>query len=80
MQSPIESAGQITNTDLLAGLTDRDAFDKMYIDTTNRAIDMYVKGARRKFALKLHGSLAALDLCEILYFTIFCHFTNHTLC
>lgn len=62
MASPRSSNGQITNKDLLASLTDRDVFDHLYIDTTNRAIDMYVKGARRKFALKLHGSLAALDL------------------
>ena len=30
---------------------------------TNRAIDLYAKGGRRKFALKLHGTLAALDVC-----------------
>lgn len=60
--SPRASTNQITNKDLVAGMADRDIFDKLYIDTTNRAIDMYVKGSRRKFALKLHGSLAALDL------------------
>jgi trafficking protein particle complex subunit 10 len=80
MPSPIESAGQITNTDLLAGLTDRDVFDKLYIDTINHAIDMYVKGARWMFALKLHGSLTALDLWEIPYFIIIGHFTNLTPC
>ncbi|KAF8507495.1 trafficking protein particle complex subunit 10 [Gautieria morchelliformis] len=83
--SPIESAGQITNTDLLAGLTDRDVFDKLYIDTTNRAIDMYIKGARRKFALKLHGSLAALDLhrgrhaqAHQTYSSLPAHYTPHS--
>ncbi|KAG1764769.1 hypothetical protein EV702DRAFT_1283222 [Suillus placidus] len=30
--------------------------------TSNRAIEMYVKAGRRKFALKLHGFLAALDI------------------
>ncbi|KAF8578950.1 hypothetical protein K439DRAFT_1360730 [Ramaria rubella] len=60
--SPRTSASQITNKDLLVVFTDREAFDKLYVDITNRAIDMYVKGGRRKFALKLHGSLAALDL------------------
>ncbi|KAF8529300.1 trafficking protein particle complex subunit 10 [Hysterangium stoloniferum] len=61
--SPIESsADKITNKDLLAALADREAFDKLYIETTNRAIDMYIKGGRRKFALKLHGDLAALHL------------------
>jgi hypothetical protein len=35
------------------------------VGLTNRAIDMYVKAGRRKFALKLHGSLAALDVYVI---------------
>ncbi|KAF7440398.1 hypothetical protein PC9H_000743 [Pleurotus ostreatus] len=52
----------ISNKDLLAGVNTRDVFDRNYIDTTNRAIDLYAKAGRRKFALKLHGSLAALDL------------------
>jgi hypothetical protein len=34
----------------------------MYVKMTNRAIDAYVKAGRRKFALRLHGSLAALDV------------------
>ncbi|KAF4576476.1 hypothetical protein EYR40_000715 [Pleurotus pulmonarius] len=52
----------ISNEDLLAGVNARDVFDRNYIDTTNRAIDLYARAGRRKFALKLHGSLAALDL------------------
>jgi len=34
----------------------------IYVKLTNRAIDAYVKAGRRKFALRLHGSLAALDV------------------
>lgn len=41
---------------------DREAFYEMYVANTNRAIDLYAKAARKKFALKLHGDLAALDL------------------
>jgi len=40
---------------------DKDAFYDLYCAISNRAIDMYVKAGRRKFALKLHGSIAAMD-------------------
>ena len=53
---------KISRKELVEALGDQQAFDKLYIETTQRAIDMYAKGHRRKFALKLHGSLAALDL------------------
>ena len=53
---------KISRKELVEALSDQQAFDKLYIETTQRAIDMYAKGHRRKFALKLHGSLAALDL------------------
>lgn len=56
------SGGNITNEDLLRVIADQSAFYETYIAITNRAIDMYTKAGRRKFALKLHGSLAALDL------------------
>lgn len=52
----------ISNESLLEAVNDRNAFYKTYIDITNRAISMYTKAGRRKSALKLHGSLAALDL------------------
>ncbi|KIK59816.1 hypothetical protein GYMLUDRAFT_261811 [Collybiopsis luxurians FD-317 M1] len=52
----------ISNSQLLAALKDENSFYDLYIHTTNRAIDLYAKSGRRKFALKLHGSLAALDL------------------
>ncbi|KAG6825950.1 hypothetical protein H0H92_001746 [Tricholoma furcatifolium] len=52
----------ITNGEILAAINDAETFYKLYIDTTNRAIELYTKAGRRKFALRLHGSLAALDL------------------
>ena len=56
------SSTSISNEDLLKATNDREVFYKLYIDITNRAISMYTKAGRRKSALKLHGSLAALDL------------------
>ncbi|KAG6861666.1 hypothetical protein C0995_013672 [Termitomyces sp. Mi166 len=52
----------ISNNDLLKAIDDAEAFYKLYVDATNRAIELYTKAGRRKFALRLHGSLAALDL------------------
>ncbi|KAI0256634.1 trafficking protein particle complex subunit 10 [Lactifluus subvellereus] len=55
-------SGTISNPELLKCLGDQTAFYDLYIKLTNRAIDAYVKAGRRKFALRLHGSLAALDV------------------
>jgi trafficking protein particle complex subunit 10 len=52
----------ISNTSIVAALQSSDAFYELYTHTTNRAISLYTKSGRKKFALKLHGSLAALDL------------------
>lgn len=57
------SSHKISKLDLLTSIKDREAFYALYVAITNRAIDMYAKAGRRKFALKLHGTLAALDLC-----------------
>lgn len=57
------SSKDISNSELLSCIKDKDVFYDLYVAVTNRAIDMYAKAGRRKFALKLHGSLAALDLC-----------------
>ncbi|KAJ4488048.1 trafficking protein particle complex subunit 10 [Lentinula aciculospora] len=57
-----KSIESISNPRLTTALKDQDTFYDLYILTTNRAIDLYAKSGRRKFALKLHGSLAALDL------------------
>ena len=53
---------QISNPDILGFLDNKVSFYDLYTRLTNRAIDLFVKANRRKFALKLHGSLAALDL------------------
>ncbi|KAK0503134.1 hypothetical protein EDD18DRAFT_1136499 [Armillaria luteobubalina] len=60
--SKTSSSQTISNEHLLKALEDKEAFYDLYINITNRAIDMYAKAGRRKFALKLHGSLAALDV------------------
>lgn len=65
---PITSGGtkqesrSISNSDFLKCLEDQMAFYDIYVKLTNRAIDAYVKAGRRKFALRLHGSLAAMDV------------------
>lgn len=51
----------ITNSDLLSLMKNKSAFYDHYIRLTNKAIDLYVKAGRRKFALKLHSRLASLD-------------------
>ncbi|KAJ7156089.1 trafficking protein particle complex subunit 10 [Mycena crocata] len=56
------SEKKISSTDILESIQHRDTFYDTYVEITNRAIDMYAKAGRRKFALKLHGSLAALDV------------------
>ena len=52
----------ITKTELLSSMDDQDALYELYVNVTNRAIELYASAGRRKFALKLHGSLAALDM------------------
>ena len=52
----------ITKTELLSSMEDQDALYELYVNVTNRAIELYASAGRRKFALKLHGSLAALDM------------------
>ncbi|KAG2367519.1 trafficking protein particle complex subunit 10 [Suillus spraguei] len=56
------STRRISNHEITLAIGNKDAFYDLYCTTSNRAIDMYVKAGRRKFALKLHGFLAALDI------------------
>ncbi|KAL0580266.1 hypothetical protein V5O48_001771 [Marasmius crinis-equi] len=56
------SSGKISNAQLLRTFADKEEFYELYITITTRAIDLYAKAGRRKFALKLHGSIAALDI------------------
>ncbi len=60
--SQTKSKGKISHADLLKAIDSKDAFFDLCIGITNRAIEMYANASRRKFALKLHGSLAALDV------------------
>ncbi|KAI0636805.1 trafficking protein particle complex subunit 10 [Trametes polyzona] len=57
-----EAAERISRTELASALVDAEAFYELYVSVTNRAIELYASAGRRKFALKLHGSLAALDV------------------
>jgi trafficking protein particle complex subunit 10 len=59
---PSADFSRISRADLQAALTNKEAFFEMYAALTNRAIDLYVAAGRRKFALRMHGSLAALDV------------------
>lgn len=52
----------ITKTELLTSMEQQDTLYDLYLNVTNRAIELYANSGRRKFALKLHGSLAALDM------------------
>lgn len=52
----------ISNHEIISAMKDREVFYDLYTTTSNRAIDMYVRAGRRKFALKIHGSLAVLDV------------------
>lgn len=51
-----------TNETLNVAINNKEAFYELYVAVLNRAIDLYAKSGRRKFALKLHGNLAALEL------------------
>ncbi|KAF8968386.1 trafficking protein particle complex subunit 10 [Flammula alnicola] len=53
---------RLSNETLNTAINDKEVFYDLYIAITNRAIDLYAKSGRRKFALKLHGNLAALEL------------------
>ncbi|KAF8911173.1 trafficking protein particle complex subunit 10 [Gymnopilus junonius] len=59
---PVGTKLHFSNESLDAAVNAPEAFYKLYVAVTNRAIDLYAKSGRRKFALKLHGNLAALEL------------------
>ncbi|KAH8829685.1 trafficking protein particle complex subunit 10 [Flagelloscypha sp. PMI_526] len=56
-----DSKDSVANASFTESITDKDRFYELYTATTNRAIKSYADGGRKKFALKLHGSLAALE-------------------
>lgn len=51
-----------SNQTLNVAISNRNAFNELYLAVMNRAVDLYAKSGRRKFALKLHGCLAAFEL------------------
>ncbi|KAI5476177.1 hypothetical protein MNV49_000338 [Pseudohyphozyma bogoriensis] len=55
------SPAVVSRPDLLAVIHDAEAFDKLYIDLTNRSIQAYSASHRKRCSLKLHASLAALE-------------------
>ncbi len=57
----------ITKTELLTSMEQEDSLYDLYVNVTNRAIELYANSGRRKFALKLHGSLAALDMFVLVF-------------
>ena len=56
------SSQGISRAEILSAIKDQAAFYDLYVNLTNRTIDTYAKGNRRKFAVMLHGKLAALDV------------------
>ncbi|KAH8117364.1 trafficking protein particle complex subunit 10, partial [Phellopilus nigrolimitatus] len=74
--SDATSNRKITNADILGFLENKPSFYDLYIRLTNKAIDLFVKAGRRKFALKLHGSLAALDVYRERYSNAFQTYTS----
>jgi len=53
---------KFSNETLNVAIHNQQAFYELYVAVTKRAIDLYAKSGRRKFALKLHGCLAAFEL------------------
>lgn len=62
-QAPNESnkPPDISCKDLLQAVTGPDAFDRLYMALTNRIIESYQVSGRKRSALKLHASIAALE-------------------
>ncbi|PPR03937.1 hypothetical protein CVT26_001142 [Gymnopilus dilepis] len=58
---PPDTPLRFSDDSLNAAVKATETFYKLYVAVTNRAIDLYAKSGRRKFALKLHGNLAALE-------------------
>ncbi|KAI0709428.1 trafficking protein particle complex subunit 10 [Earliella scabrosa] len=65
----------ITRHELLSSLDEQDTLYDLYVSVTNRAIELYASAGRRKFALKMHGTLAALDVCT--YTSLPAHYSPH---
>ena len=53
----------VSRKDLIDAIGNREDFDKLYIDLSNRTIQAYQASHRKRSSLKLHASLAALEEC-----------------
>jgi hypothetical protein len=61
-RSGSESGSDVSRPEIVSAIADKDVFYDLYVNITKRAIDLYAKAGRRQFALKLHATLAALDV------------------
>lgn len=75
-RSGSRSSQRISLAEILYAIQDRMVFYDLYVNLTNRTIDAYAKGNRRKFAVMLHGKLAALDVYA-LHLYLWEHFSNN---
>ena len=53
----------ISRTAVVGAVADRVKFDVLYTSAARRAIEAYMACGRRRFAIKLHACLAALEQC-----------------
>ncbi|BGP01777.1 hypothetical protein NBRC10513v2_005416 [Rhodotorula toruloides] len=54
----------VTRKDLLDAMDKREAFDKLYVELTQRSLQAYQASGRRRCAAKLNAYLAALEQCR----------------
>ncbi|KAI0797709.1 trafficking protein particle complex subunit 10 [Abortiporus biennis] len=53
---------KLPKPEIMDTFEDKDKFIELYLSCTRRAIELFASAGRRKFALKMHGSLAALEV------------------
>ncbi|BGP09807.1 hypothetical protein JCM10049v2_005681 [Rhodotorula toruloides] len=54
----------VTRKDLLDAMDKREAFDKLYVELTQRSLQAYQASGRKRCAAKLNACLAALEQCR----------------
>ncbi|GEM10221.1 transmembrane protein [Rhodotorula toruloides] len=54
----------VTRKDLVDAIDKREAFDKLYVELTQRSLQAYQASGRKRCAAKLHACLAALEQCR----------------
>ncbi|BGP18137.1 hypothetical protein JCM10213v2_006192 [Rhodosporidiobolus nylandii] len=77
------SRPSVSRQDLLDAIAEQGAFDQLYVGLTRRAIQAYQASTRKRCALKLHASLAALEhhrqrpsVAQKLYSQLPAHYTD----